>query len=153
TLGGILIATKGYTAPEVERIYTRARTLCQHMGDTPHLFPALRGLWVFAIVRAEHQTAHELGQQLLRLAQTNRDPALLLEAHQALGITLCFLGDMKAAQAHLTHGITLYDPHLYRASAFLYAQDPGVTCRAVASWVLWFRGYPEQALARAEEAL
>ncbi|MBI3246228.1 MAG: AAA family ATPase [Deltaproteobacteria bacterium] len=153
SLGGILIATKGYTAPEVERIYTRARELCQQTGDTPHLFPALRGLWVFSIVRAEHQTAHELGQQLLRLAQSIRDPTLLVEAHQALGITLCFLGDMEAAQEHLEQGIALYDPQQYRALAFLYAQDSGVTCRAVAAWVLWFRGYPDQALARAEEAL
>ncbi len=152
-LGGILIATKGYTAPEVERIYTRARALCQQTGDTPHLFPALRGLWVCSLVRAEHQTARELGQQLLRLAQTLCDPALLVEAHQALGITLCFLGDLEAAQGHLEHGIALYDPQQYRALAFLYAQDSGVTCRAVAAWVLWFRGYPEQALARAEEAL
>src|SRR5262249_39978535 len=69
------------------------------------------------------------------------------------GITLFFQGDMGAAQAHLEHGITLYDPQQYRALAFLYTQDPGVTCRAVAAWVLWFRGYPDQALARAEEAL
>ncbi|MGH8611601.1 MAG: hypothetical protein ACREYF_06050 [Gammaproteobacteria bacterium] len=43
---------------------------------------------------------------------------------------------MEAAQEHLEHGIALYDPQQYRALAFLYAQDPGVTCRAIAAWVL-----------------
>jgi predicted ATPase len=34
-LGPVLIATKGYAAPEVAQTYTRARELCQQMGETP----------------------------------------------------------------------------------------------------------------------
>ena len=41
------MATKGYAAPEVEKAYTRARELCQQVGETPQLFPVLWGLWVF----------------------------------------------------------------------------------------------------------
>ena len=52
-LGAPLMATKGYAAPEVEKAYTRARELCQQVGETPQLFPVLRGLWVFYLVRAE----------------------------------------------------------------------------------------------------
>ena len=43
-LGAPLMATKGYAAPEVDRAYTRARELCQQMGETPQLFPVLWGL-------------------------------------------------------------------------------------------------------------
>ena len=64
-LGVPLMATKGYAAPEVEQAYTRARELCQQVGETPQLFPVLMGLWVFYIVRAEYQTARELAEQLL----------------------------------------------------------------------------------------
>ena len=46
-LGVPLMATKGYAAPEVERAYTRARELCQQIGETPQLFPVLWGLWGF----------------------------------------------------------------------------------------------------------
>ena len=46
-LGPALIATKGYAASEVEHTYARARALCQQSGETPGLFSALRGLWVF----------------------------------------------------------------------------------------------------------
>ena len=47
TLGPALMATKGYAAPEVAQAYTRARELCQQVGETPQLFPVLWGLWTF----------------------------------------------------------------------------------------------------------
>ena len=108
------MATKGYAAPEVEQAYTRARELCQQVGETPQLFPVLWGLWQFYIVRAEFQTARELGEQLLSLAQRVQDPALLLEAHHALGITLFCLGELAPARAHLEQGIALYDPQQHQ---------------------------------------
>src|SRR5262249_44236171 len=37
TLGAPLIAIKGYTAPEVEKAYTRALELCRCLGETPQL--------------------------------------------------------------------------------------------------------------------
>ena len=74
-LGPALIATKGYAASEVEHTYARARALCQQSGETPGLFSALRGLWVFNEARAEYQTARQqLAEQLLTLAQTLQDP-------------------------------------------------------------------------------
>src|SRR5262249_41855357 len=78
-LGSALIATKGYGVPEVGYAYTRARELCRQIGETPQLFPALLGLSVFHMVRAEYQTARELGEQCLSLAQRAQDPALLIE--------------------------------------------------------------------------
>ena len=119
-LGAPLIATKGYAAPEVERAYTRARELCQQVGETPQLFPVLWGLWKFYLVRAELQTARELGEQLLSLAQSVQDPALLLEAHHALGWTLFLSGEFASAREHLEQGIALYDPQQHRSHAFLY---------------------------------
>ena len=92
-LGAPLMATKGFAAPEVEKAYARARELCQLTGETPHLFPILRGLCEFYELRAEYQTAQELGEQLLALAQRQPDPALLLVAHQVLGDTLLCLGE------------------------------------------------------------
>ena len=56
TWGRSLIATKGYAAPEVAQTYTRARELCQQMGETPQLFLVLSGLRHFYEVRAELQT-------------------------------------------------------------------------------------------------
>jgi DNA-binding winged helix-turn-helix (wHTH) protein/predicted ATPase len=152
-LGPALSISQGWGDPQVGRLYTRARELCQQVGDAPLLIPALQGLWMFSFTRAEHKDAHELGKQLLRLAPHARDPALLVAAHCTLGTTLLFLGELAAAHVHAEQGIAHYDLQQHHALALLYAEDPGITCLIVSAWILWFRGYPAQALARAEETL
>jgi len=69
TLGVALSTLEGYGAPGVGQAYTRARELCKQVGDSPQLFPTLAGLFGFYLMRAELQTAHELGERLLSLAQ------------------------------------------------------------------------------------
>jgi predicted ATPase len=152
-LGPALMATKGLAAPEVEHTYGRARELCHQLGDMPQLFPVLSGLQRFYLIRAEFQTAHELAQQLLRLAARQHEPALLLEGHRASGNTLFWLGEVVPAHTHLVQGIALYDPQQHRGHAVQYGRDPGVDCRAYASWTLWMQGYPDQALRMCHEAL
>ncbi len=153
-LGVPLIATKGGSSPEVEKVYTRARELCKKVGETPQLFPVLFGLWRVYIGRAELQTARNLGEELLSLAQSVKDPALFLQAHHALWTTLSYLGDLSLARKHLEQGIALYHPQQYKSHAFIYGgHDPGVCCRSYLAWVLWLLGYPEQALKKSQEAL
>ncbi len=113
----------------------------------------LWGLWAYALVRVELQIAHALGKQLLALAQQVQDAAMLLVAHRALGATLFFLGAAASAYTHFTQGIALYDPQQHRAHAFLYGEDAGVVCRSHATLTLWLLGYPDQGLARNDEAV
>ncbi len=154
TLGLVLVVTKGMAAPEVEKVYTRARELCRQMGETPQLFPVLRGLWEFHEVRGEYKTACELGEQLLTLAQSIQDPALLLVAHDVLGDTSFWLGEFVPAKEHSEQGTALYDPQQHHSLAFLYGgYDPGVACLSWATLALWQLGYPDQALRRSHEAL
>lgn len=152
-LGVPLTATKGYAAPEVEQLYARARELCQLAGETPHLFPALLGLYGFYLVRAELSTARELGELSLSLAERTQDPTLLMLAHGTLGSPLFFLGELLRAQEHLEQGIALYDFQQHRSYTLLYGNDAGVARLSYASWTLWFLGYPDQALSRISEAL
>jgi predicted ATPase len=90
---------------------------------------------------------------LLRLAQRAHDPAPSVVAHYALGWTWFGLGALLAARQHLEEGIAPYTPDQRHAPAFRMGQDPGVACRAFAAWTLWVLGYPEQALARLNDAL
>jgi predicted ATPase len=152
-LGASLIATKGYAAPEVGEIYTSARQLCEHLDDPHQLFPVLRGLWNYYLVRAEYQTAHTLGEQLLTLAQQAQDSGMLMASHRALGTTLFWLGAVAAAHTHFAQGMALYDPQQHRSSAFRYGEDAGVICHHFAAWVLWYLGYPDQAWRRSHEAV
>jgi predicted ATPase len=151
-LGAPLMAAKGFGAPEVEKVYTQALNLCRQVGETPQVFPVIIGLWNFYNVRGELHKAHELGNQLLTLAQRVQDPLLLLEAHRLLGATLFWLGECVPARTHLEQGIALYDPRQYRSLTFP-GGHPGVLCLSYVAWTLWFLGYPDQALKRSNEAL
>src|SRR4029434_4620636 len=120
--GASLIATKGPAAPEVEQTYLRAQHLCQHLEEPRQLFPVLRGLWNYYNIRAELQTAHQLGAQLLSQAQQGHDSGMLLAAQRAVGTTLFWMGAVAAAQTHFAQGMALYDPQQHRTYAFLYGE-------------------------------
>jgi predicted ATPase len=153
-LGPALMMTKGFAAPEAERAYARARALCQLVGETPQLFSVLRGLWQFYNGQGAYQTARELGEQCLELAQQGHDSARLLEAHHTLWTTRLLLGELRLAHTHLEQGLALHDPdpQQHRALAVLYGHDPGVCCRGVAAVALWLLGYPDQALRQLQAA-
>lgn len=152
-LGPAFIASKGYASPEVQGTYLRAQTLCEQVGDTPRLFSVLRGLWWFCVAHEEFHIALGLGEQLLALAEGMKDTAYHLEAHRALVSTLLFLGEFTRAQTHFVQGVALYNPQQHRAHALRYGSDPGVACLSFGGRVLWFLGYPDQALQRGHEAL
>jgi predicted ATPase/class 3 adenylate cyclase len=152
-LGASLIATKGYAAPEVGETYTRARHLCQYLDDVHQRFPVLRGLWNYYFVRADFQSAYDLGEQLLALVQQVYDPAMRIAAYRAFGSTLLMLGALAAAQTHFAQGIALYDPTQHRTSAFRYGDDAGIVCRSRLAWALWCLGSPDQGLTQSQEAL
>src|SRR5262249_58996828 len=87
-LGMSLMAVKGRAAPEVEQVYTRARALCQQIGDTPQLFSVLRGLCLFYLNCEQRQTAQDLAEQLLRQAERQPGVAPRMLGHYLLGLIL-----------------------------------------------------------------
>jgi predicted ATPase len=151
-LGVPLLMTKGYAAPEVEHTYARARKLCQQLGESPQLLLALAGLFQFYFVRAELQTARELGKQLLALAQRQPDPVFLARSHMSLGLPLFWLGEFALAREHLEQGVALYDPQQHSPPVFRAVQDR-IVLLSYAAITLWQLGYPDQALERSHEAI
>ncbi len=150
TLGPPLIATKGYAAPEVEHVYTRARELCGEAGDTPQLGVNLYGLWTFYTTKADYETARTLGEQLLILSESVDDTMMRLDAHLTLGCTSFFEGEFGQAHARGQQGLALYDPQQHQFHAL---QHPGVISHIWMALPLWFLGYPQQALMWSHEAL
>ena len=148
-LGNALNIAKGYTAPEVGRAYARARELCGQMAGAPQVLFALAGLFGFHLLRAELETAEELAAEMLRFGQMVQVPEILVGAHQALGVTLFWRGQLTASHAHFEQGIT------FTSSEQRYpgGQHPGVVSFSYAGCVLWSLGYPDQALARCDEGL
>lgn len=61
-LGPALIAAQGYGTLDVEQIYTRARELCDALGESPERFVVLSGLTALYLVRGELSAAHGLAK-------------------------------------------------------------------------------------------
>ena len=153
SLGAAHSMTQGYTGPEVKGAYDRAYGLCGQIGESAHLFPALVGLFRFELTGGELQSARALAERLLRLAQAQPDPLLLPAAHVALGVTLFHLGEPDGGPRQVEQGLGAYDRHQQEALILQYGEDVGCSCLHYARFALQVLGYPDQALARGEEAL
>ncbi len=153
TLGPPLLATQGYSSPEAVRHYTRARALCEQLGDLSRRFPVLYGLWLFYANQGELRTAQALAEESLRLAEQMPEALWLLEAHCTLGATVLWRGKIVHAHASLEQAITHYQPQHHQTLISLYTHDLGVVSFCLMAMALWGLGYPDQALARMHETL
>jgi tetratricopeptide (TPR) repeat protein len=152
-LGTALIATKGFSTRDVVEVYARARDTSQRAGETAQLFRVLWGQWLSCANWAEYRTSLELGEQCLRVAREAGDGLLVVEAHHALGVSYCTMGEFSSALDHLEQVLGLYDSTKHAAHAYTYGQDPAVVCLIHSGFALWFLGYPDQALDRNDKAL
>ncbi len=150
-LGRSLMATAGNEAPEVERVYVRARALCQQVGEPAQLFSVLQSLCGFFWARAEYHTAREVAEQILTLAPRVQHPDSLLTAHIMMGVASYFLGEFALAREHLERGTMRWPFGRRKGLNLLYYSQ--MTSRSFAALSLWTLGYPDQALERSQEAL
>jgi tetratricopeptide (TPR) repeat protein len=152
-IGAAVQSTKGYGAPEVKEAYERAGQLCQQLGETPHLFSALMGLWSFAVGRGEWTRSLELAEKNLRLAQSIAEPAQLARSWRSLGHVQYFLGRFNDARENLERAIAMTGESEPRLDTFTYMSNSGVEARSALAWTLEMIGYPDQALAMARKAV
>lgn len=152
-LGTALMAVKGYASAEVEDVHTRLRQLCWQLEDSFPLFRALPPLRGFYLVRGELQTARELAEQYLNLAQRVQFPALLVWAYYGLGETALWSGEMGTARKALEQAVIYYDPQQLHAYFNPAVQDPGVACLTCLATTFWALGYPDQGRKKIHEAL
>jgi DNA-binding SARP family transcriptional activator/predicted negative regulator of RcsB-dependent stress response len=149
-----LRADRPFADPEVERMYARVRDLGDEMEDVP--LPLLNGmlwtLWVYHSCRAELETALQLAKRIMDLAPRAGDPLFVATAHLALGEVLTAMAEHASARDHLEHTVEFFDRQPQRPKWFIDQRnlESALSCQ---SWVLWFLGYPDQALRSSQEAL
>jgi adenylate cyclase len=152
-LGPVLVGTLGYSNPEVETVYARARELCDRVGDARLRFAVLSGLLLFHQSRAELATCFALCDQRLAVARDLGDTTLEMLVYENLG-TLAYWGGQHArAITSLRDAQARYEPEGGRRLRLQYGTDSSVVSTTYEGHALWFRGYPEQALRRGSEAL
>jgi DNA-binding NtrC family response regulator/predicted ATPase len=146
-LGAALTVTKGWATSEAEDVYNRARELCRLDDDSAQVFPLLLALHRFHALRGELQLAHEVGEQLLRLARRVDDRTLLLPAHVAHGYNCFFRGDLIVAREYLQEGMAFYEPEQHSFWLSRWGEDPGIVGLGFGALTLWSLGFPDKALA------
>jgi predicted ATPase len=150
--GVSLISAKGFSSAEAAKAHARAQELSEKTGDIESLFVAIWGVWQFRRM-SDLNAASELSDKLLSLVEKNKNDGLRLEAHHTGWTTQFFRGEPALAQEHCEKGRTLYDFEQHRTHAHIYGHDPGVCARMIGAWSDWLLGYPDTALARANDGL
>jgi predicted ATPase len=152
-LGLCLSAARGYAAPEVEDSYQIARELCHRLGDSVDLYPVLRGLCTFYIVRAQLPTARQLAEQCLRLGEQSQDPVHLIEGNTALGYTLFFMGEIAQSEPLLAESVAIYRRRDGQRLQYPTTQDPAISDLSLLAMVAWMHGKDADSASRSRQAL
>ena len=155
-----LLHIKGYAAPETKTAVERARLLIEQAeaaGEPPEdkllLFSVLFGFWVTNYVAFNGDVMRELAAQFLALAKKQGATGPLITGHGLTGTSLLCTGAIAQGRTHFDRAIPLYDPAEHRPFATRFGQDLRVTQLAYRSLALWMLGYPDAALADANDAL
>jgi predicted ATPase len=152
-LAAPLSTMKGWAVPEVFMACSRARKLCELIGETPQLSQALWFLSTYYGIQAEYKTAIDLGKKAWISAERNQDPLRIAIARWQLAWLLTVVGDFSEARDHAKHMIDFYDRKRHGTLGFSYTLDPGVACLGFAAWSSWFMGHPDESLKYLQKAI
>ncbi len=153
TLGAALSATEGYAVAEVEQAFNEALRLCRRLDARSELFPVLRGLHSFYLLRGPLSRAKELGAELIEIADTQGDAVTLCEATRCLGWTLFCAGEMVQGTRLIRRAVSLYDQTLAHEHTRRNVSDAGGVGLINMAWMSWFLGDVERSVACGREAV
>jgi predicted ATPase len=126
-------------------------------GEPPEdplvLFSVLYGFWAANYLAFDGDVLRKLAMQFLALAEKQGATGPIMIGHRLMGTSLLLTGDLVEGLTHLNRGMALCDPMQHRSLATRFGQDVGVAILCYRALALWLRGYPDAALADAEQAL
>lgn len=153
-MGVPLMSLEGPVSTIVADNYTRARALCDAIGDSEQQFPVLWGLWFNAMSSSDLNRACELADMLLDVARKRDDESLLLEAHHCQWPSRFLIGDIYGSLDHADRGMKLYRADTHHTLTFVYGgHDTGVCAHNFRSLSAYLIGYPVRAKSVAYESL
>jgi predicted ATPase len=159
-LANALMHFKGFAAPETKSALDEARLLIERaevLGEPPEdplvLFSVLYGFWAANYLAFNGDILRKLATQFLALAEKQGATGPIMIGHRLMGTSLLLTGDLVEGLTHLNRGMALCDPMQHRSLATRFGQDVGVAILCYRALALWLRGYPDAALADAEQAL
>jgi tetratricopeptide (TPR) repeat protein len=150
TLGVSLMAARGFSSDETERVFAQSVELARRLRDPITLYTVLQGLWAVHYTRGNVKVALEIAEEALAIAEDLKDAGLIKDAHRALGSSLEQTGDLRGARRHLEEAIASTPG--WQGTVRRYGPDLRVLSLSRLSGVLSDLGYPDQGLKVAHEA-
>src|SRR6516164_2910181 len=108
-LGPCLIATQGPAASEAVATFTRARELCERLGEPPEYLQVMFWLATVSVVRGELPQALEAVAALLNAAEARGDRPALINATRGRAMILFFLGRIVEAREAIERAVELFN--------------------------------------------
>jgi hypothetical protein len=152
-LGAVLIAVKGQAASETGQAYARARKLWEQLDSPSEFVHIPYGQSLHYVFRGEFELAQCLDEELLRLSRQRSDSGGIVLGHNSAGRNLIYAGRFASARSHLEAVLALYDPIAHRSLVHQAGFHPHVTSQAILGIVLFFLGFPDQALTQSNAAI
>jgi predicted ATPase len=144
-LGTPLIAVHGYSAPQTGAAYSRARVLCERLGEAEPLVATLSGEFVYYFVRGDYPMMQRLSDEARKVSERLPNPVVRLASHRLAGITAMHFGAFSKARSEFEAILRVYDARQHRSQPVHYVHDPKVSALTYLALVLWILGFPEQA--------
>src|SRR6516225_4982083 len=154
-LGPCLIATHGPAASKAVSTFTRARELCERLGQPPEYLQVMFWLATASVVRGELPQALEMIAGLPKAAEARGNRPALLNGIRGRAMILMFMGRIVEAREVLERAMELFNAtqEADRIAARAAGQDAGVSILAFMAWVSWFLGQVDEAVSRMTAAL
>ncbi len=143
---------RGYTESG-ELAFLDALEHAKTAGSAPQRFPVLRSLATFYTLRGEMDKAIEVGKQLMAIAEEADNPALVVDANLVYGVNTAFSTTLEQGQPYVETAVEAFDSSELPSERFRLGPHAGIVSMTTSAFLLAMRGFAEQAVVRAEEAL
>ena len=150
-LNTVLIATEGYTSPELERSCRSIEALCERRDDLP--MSVHFGLWSIHFMRGSLAEVEPLVGRFKRVLARGAPPVERMMAHASIGVHAYARADYDLALHHLEQTMTLFVPTEHASVVRDYGGCGGFYGHLVSTAVLWHAGRIEDAWRRARDMM
>lgn len=148
-LASVLLATRGYAAPELAALHQRCLKLAESLDDKQAQFSALYGIWTSQSSLGNLTLSMDLARQLMAVADASDRAAQSMVANLAMGTTWMFMGENIAADACFEAGLAFGGESSDSSGNMsrVFGQDPAAALLALRAVVRNLRGHDDHALA------
>jgi hypothetical protein len=142
------------TAIEQARLFIeRAETLGETHEDPALPYGVLQSAWAASLVGFNGDVLRQRAAQYLALAEKHNLRLPLMVGHYLMGFSLVLTGDMAQGRAHFDQALSLHASPTERMLSSPHFAPCTVDMLAFRSVAMWLCGYPEAALASADQAV